>query len=589
MFLAFFLALVSLTAVTRFIEMYSQPPERASGSDQDAREKGSANSADFTSFQANYLLVYLLAVTADWVQGPYVYALYTHYGYSKREIGQLYIAGFASSAVFGTVVAAAADKYGRRSNAMLYCAVYALSCVTKHSPSFWVLLIGRLCGGVATSILFSAFESWMVYEHTARGFAPRLLAVTFAKAQFGNGVVAIAAALIAGWFAERFGKVMPFDAALGTLAALAGVLATTWRENYGDAAVSAAGGLAQAWRSLVADERILLLGITQAAFESALYVFTFVWTPALQMSRHTRAEIPHGTIFATFMAATMMGSSVFAVASRFMRVDSIMRAIFATGVCAFAAALLADSIAVVYVSFVVFEVLCGVYYPAMATMRAPYIPEESRSALLTFFRVPLNVIVVVVLYEDLEINTVFAMCAMLMLKVALRLLAIHSDGPSEPGTKRHTLFPFNKIWSSFFFTTPSAVSSYSVTSSSTCVVEPGQHCIPPGYRQSLCRRESEPRSYCRYICRRALEVAPEMRQRRRQRSSRSHCMLGTIEHHGGQKKWWYSDEKEQVCGPFPTAKLATLFQEGVVDGLTVVTENAVVPKEEWMPISEVAA
>lgn len=43
-------------------------------------------------------------------QGPYIYALYEHYGYGVGEIGQLFIAGFASSMVFGTIVGALADS-----------------------------------------------------------------------------------------------------------------------------------------------------------------------------------------------------------------------------------------------------------------------------------------------------------------------------------------------------------------------------------------------------------------------------------------------------------------------------------------------
>lgn len=46
----------------------------------------------------------------DWLQGPYVYHLYEHYGFSVRDIGRLFIAGFGSSAVLGTVVGALADK-----------------------------------------------------------------------------------------------------------------------------------------------------------------------------------------------------------------------------------------------------------------------------------------------------------------------------------------------------------------------------------------------------------------------------------------------------------------------------------------------
>ena len=38
-------------------------------------------------------------------------------------------------------------------------------CIQQHIPNFWVLLCGRLAGGMATSILFSAFESWVICEH----------------------------------------------------------------------------------------------------------------------------------------------------------------------------------------------------------------------------------------------------------------------------------------------------------------------------------------------------------------------------------------------------------------------------------------
>ena len=36
---------------------------------------------------------------------------------------------------------------------LIYCLTYAISCLTKHSPSFYWLLLGRITGGVATSIL----------------------------------------------------------------------------------------------------------------------------------------------------------------------------------------------------------------------------------------------------------------------------------------------------------------------------------------------------------------------------------------------------------------------------------------------------
>jgi MFS transporter, MFS domain-containing protein family, molybdate-anion transporter len=46
----------------------------------------------------------------DWLQGPYVYALYEYYGYQVGDIGRLFIAGFGSSMIFGTLAGSLADK-----------------------------------------------------------------------------------------------------------------------------------------------------------------------------------------------------------------------------------------------------------------------------------------------------------------------------------------------------------------------------------------------------------------------------------------------------------------------------------------------
>jgi hypothetical protein len=54
---------------------------------------------------------------------------------------------------------------GRKKAALLYCVTYIASCITKHSADYYVLMLGRFFGGIATSLLFSAFESWLVAEH----------------------------------------------------------------------------------------------------------------------------------------------------------------------------------------------------------------------------------------------------------------------------------------------------------------------------------------------------------------------------------------------------------------------------------------
>merc|ERR1711991_422059 len=145
----------------------------------------------FKKFQRMWLVVYLLAMCGDWLQGPFVYALYDSYGFSKEQIAHLFIAGFGSSMIFGTFVGSLADKFGRRRMSIAYGAIYAASCVTKLYNNFWMLMLGRILSGVATSLLFSSFESWMTSEHMNRQFSPAWLSQTFSYATFGNSLVAI--------------------------------------------------------------------------------------------------------------------------------------------------------------------------------------------------------------------------------------------------------------------------------------------------------------------------------------------------------------------------------------------------------------
>ena len=79
--------------------------------------------------------------------------------------------------LFGTVVGGFADKYGRKANTLLFVVLYSIGCLTKHFNSYWILMLGRLMGGISTSILYSAFETWMIHEHKALGF-PECVALT---------------------------------------------------------------------------------------------------------------------------------------------------------------------------------------------------------------------------------------------------------------------------------------------------------------------------------------------------------------------------------------------------------------------------
>ncbi|KAK3576673.1 hypothetical protein CHS0354_004958 [Potamilus streckersoni] len=389
----------------------------------------------FHLFQKTYLAVYLLAMAGDWLQGPHVYALYQSYGMTTHQIEVLFVAGFGSSMILGTVVGSFADKYGRKFNCILYGILYGGACITKHFNNFWILMLGRLLGGTATSILYSAFESWLVYEHHKRNFDSDLLGNIFSHAVLGNSLVAILAGLVAQVFADKFGFVAPFDVSLTVLMIMVILIYYIWPENYGDKISNFQKSFQNAFRSIGTDYKVLSLGFIQSLFEGSMYVFVLEWTPALSpevketANKGTISEkghteeiphIPHGHIFAGFMVSIMIGSSLFKLLSKHTAVESFMRPVLVVSSLTLAVPIIFPGHQMlIFAAFLVFECCVGIFWPSMSTMRGKYVPEETRATIMNFFRIPLNMIVVVILLQNLDMKVIFQCCVGFLLLAAI--------------------------------------------------------------------------------------------------------------------------------------------------------------------------
>lgn len=393
---------------------------------------GMATDVLFKSFQRKYLIVYLVGMLADWLQGPYVYALYASYGFTQGDIAMLFTAGFGSSALFGTVIGSLADRMGRRKFAMLYCVLYAVSCLTKHFKDFSMLLIGRITGGIATSLLFSVFDSWMVSEHNNAGFDSELLGSTFALAVFGNSIVAIVAGQ-AGQLAADFvpltqvsvesslhygGYCSPFDVAIGACALCLVLIMLTWSENHGTSSASntsqsTSQAMSLALQTIRHNPQVLYCGIVCSCFESAMFIFVFMWTPAITMNDAPKP--PYGHIFSTFMVMSMLGSQIFSVlleSQWSIKHIGVLTLLVAAG--SHFIPVVFGSVALRFFGFLVFECCVGMYFPMMGTIKGIVVPEQSRSAIYNMFRLPLNIIVVASLVAKVELTTAFIITTVLL-------------------------------------------------------------------------------------------------------------------------------------------------------------------------------
>jgi hypothetical protein len=241
---------------------------------------------------------------------------------------------------------------------------------------------------------------------------------------------------------DAFGPVAPFDTAAGVLLVGGAIIMFTWEENYGGNAGNSATSTAsedssdhtsqlwKAYRLIMSDRKIFLLGAMQALFEGSMYCFVFSWTPALSYG----AEIPHGMIFACFMVSCMVGSAltgnllhegshhrpekymqiVFYLASGCLFVPVLMNRLgYVSGMMADDSNSIPIGIKITLLAFCAFESLVGIFWPSMMSLRSRFVPENIRSTVINFFRIPLNLFVCTVLYNvsSLPLSAVFSMCS----------------------------------------------------------------------------------------------------------------------------------------------------------------------------------
>lgn len=385
----------------------------------------------FYAFRRKYIVVYLVIMLADWMQGTHMYTLYLSYGVN---ISALFLTGFLSGAIFAPFLGSLVDKFGRKRSCIVYCLLEIVINILEHFHSFPILIFGRILGGISTNLLFSAFESWMTTEHRRKGFPEEWLSRTYSVCSIGNGSMAIFAGIVAQVLEDSLGQIGPFQGAVA-LTALALVLVLGWEENYGEEHVgehntSSGHKFFDGWKTTMSDSRVLRIGLTQALSEGAMYTWVFTWVPSL-LTLNPPGGVPTGCVFSSLMMAVTIGGILFSPFQHFVKsylapsksssselLASLiyLLAAFATAapvICMSSSELQSEHptfcLNLIIASFLVFEFCVGLFMPVAGTLRSKYVPDALQGAILNIFRLPLNAIVVSGTYatDHLEASLVY--------------------------------------------------------------------------------------------------------------------------------------------------------------------------------------
>lgn len=273
----------------------------------------------------------------------------------------------------------------------------------EHIPSMPILLAGRVLGGLSTSLLFSAFESWMVSEHRKRGFSEDLLASTFAISSWANGFIAIFAGVLAQFASDVNGDIGPFQVAI-ILTVISMVFILPWQENYGahsseaDAEskeqVSFVKSVQGSLNIMAKNPSILCLGLSQAFFEGGVYTFVFMWVPS--MISVVDGPLPTGLVFSSLMLSMTIGGMLFSLLLPIFPggAEGLSIIIYFVAALAMAIPIVKFSFHWIFPSFIVLEGLVGMFNSCGGILRSKYYPEGQQSSIMSVFRLPLNLLVV---------------------------------------------------------------------------------------------------------------------------------------------------------------------------------------------------
>lgn len=201
----------------------------------------------------------------------------------------------------------------------------------------------------------------------------------------------------------------------------------TWSENWGtgstvNAALDDGTAVEEAKEHLPSDQtagslwdlRVWAMSFVTCCFDGTIFLFMFFWPETLQDAHdrdhpNEKDTIPHGVIFASFMAIMVLGALSYNLVAadqsgshdgprRYTLTPTqlLMGSLVISAGCFTAAAFVREEVGL-FASFLLLEVCNGIYVPSVAYHRGTIVTDEARARVYSLMNIPLFVFVIIAL------------------------------------------------------------------------------------------------------------------------------------------------------------------------------------------------
>lgn len=381
-----------------------------------------------SSLRFKFLFASILIKAATWVKAPYLFALYNRlHGFTTGEIAFLYLIDNLSSLLLGPIIGSLNDNFGRKK----FCAAYGFF-VSSHimlrlTGSKSLAIFAQIITGICSVILETSFESWLNFESNlyftnddeGKRQKNSFLREIFAKQINIDCFSSIALTGVATFLYISFGIFFPFYLCIFFSILAATYILFSWKENdlnlvkytedAGKEEQGVFGKIKYAYDIMIKDKALVSVGLIESCFKISLALFSFMWTPLLETTVQT--QIHPGAIFVTFMLARLIGALIFEASKKILKTNTYVLSIFCTftGAISFIVEYYYNSFSVRLMMLIYFDGLSGIFAPLMSSLKSQMIPEKERTTIMTFFRMPINICCMIILFSVRFMST-YTLC-----------------------------------------------------------------------------------------------------------------------------------------------------------------------------------
>lgn len=319
-----------------------------------------------------------------------------------EQITKLYVVTIISTTGFG-VLADIVDVGGRKDKCILSAVLYSIAMASMFfgkGTHFETLMLGRVVYGAASALHHSSFEAYVIHEHTTLGFPDIWLSQTFGLLVHAMGLVSGVSGTV-GQIAASSGPLGCPGLCCTLFIVTALYLGFAWGKDNNTPRFLLSGfmfNLNQTMISAKSNRSVTLLLAVSSLCEASIMIFTFYWAPWItSMVSEESLTVPYEIVYATYVAASILGNYIYQMYSSSVGSDNSFQAILIGSSGAFLLGAVFQTPSMAFLISIVINVCVGGYWPSIGFLRGRHVAPELRTTSLTISRVLTVIISVIVL------------------------------------------------------------------------------------------------------------------------------------------------------------------------------------------------